>query len=101
MKESFLETLRKDAAETERPPREGAEAEEVMSPDSRPSSSKRHRAGQEARREGRGKGVKKSRTSGLPIVDIGSDEKETTVIPGDEGAGEKQFVFFTLTSPEF
>lgn len=45
VKESFLETLRKDAAETERPPREDAEAEEVMSPDSRPSSSKRHRAG--------------------------------------------------------
>jgi len=45
VKESFLETRRKDAAETERPPREGAEAEEVMSPDSRPSSSKRHRAG--------------------------------------------------------
>ncbi|RLM55758.1 protein phosphatase 1 regulatory subunit 3F-like [Panicum miliaceum] len=45
VKESFLETLRKDAAETERPPREDAEAEEVMSPDSRPSSSKRHRGG--------------------------------------------------------
>ncbi|KAF8660869.1 hypothetical protein HU200_057459 [Digitaria exilis] len=46
MKESFLETIRKDAAETERPPREEEEAEEVvLSPDSRPSSSKRHRAG--------------------------------------------------------
>nr|CAB3469930.1 unnamed protein product [Digitaria exilis] len=47
MKESFLETIRKDAAETERPPREEAEAAEevVLSPDSRPSSSKRHRAG--------------------------------------------------------
>ncbi|CAO1947739.1 unnamed protein product [Urochloa humidicola] len=47
VKESFLETLRKDAAEMERPPREDAEAEaeEVVSPDSRPSSSKRHRAG--------------------------------------------------------
>jgi len=73
----------------------------VVSSDSRLSSSKRHRAGQEARREGRGKGVKKSRTSELPIVDVGSNEKETAVIPGDEGAGEKRFVFFTLTSPEF
>lgn len=45
LKESFLETLRKDAAEAERPPREDAEAEGVVSPDSRPSSSKRHRAG--------------------------------------------------------
>ncbi|CAN6198379.1 unnamed protein product [Urochloa humidicola] len=47
VKESFLETLRKNAAEMERPPREDAEveAEEVVSPDSRPSSSKRHRAG--------------------------------------------------------
>jgi hypothetical protein len=48
VKESFLETLRKDAAEGERPPREDAEAEAegvVVSPDSRPSSSKRHRAG--------------------------------------------------------
>ncbi|CAL5037425.1 unnamed protein product [Urochloa decumbens] len=43
VKESFLETLRKDAAEMERPPQE--DAEEVVSPDSRPSSSKRHRAG--------------------------------------------------------
>lgn len=46
LKESFLETLRKDAAEVERPAREGAEeGEEALSPDSRPSSSKRHRAG--------------------------------------------------------
>ncbi|CAL5051716.1 unnamed protein product [Urochloa decumbens] len=47
VKESFLETLRKDAAEMERPPPEDAEAEAegVVSPDSRPSSSKRHRAG--------------------------------------------------------
>ncbi|XP_066375422.1 uncharacterized protein [Miscanthus floridulus] len=43
LKESFLEALRKDAAEMERPARE--EAEEELSPDSRPSSSKRHRAG--------------------------------------------------------
>ncbi|KAJ1258518.1 hypothetical protein BS78_10G081500 [Paspalum vaginatum] len=40
VKESFLETLRKDAAEMRE-----AEAEEALSPDSRPSSSKRHRAG--------------------------------------------------------
>ena len=45
LKESFLETLRKDAAEMERPAREESEAEEALSPDSRPSSSKRHRAG--------------------------------------------------------
>ncbi|CAD6337287.1 unnamed protein product [Miscanthus lutarioriparius] len=47
LKESFLETARKDAAEMERPAREEAEAEaeEALSPDSRPSSSKRHRAG--------------------------------------------------------
>ncbi|WVZ82031.1 hypothetical protein U9M48_029343 [Paspalum notatum var. saurae] len=46
VKESFLETLRKDAAEMERPAQETeAEAEEALSPDSRPSSSKRHRAG--------------------------------------------------------
>ncbi|TVU04308.1 hypothetical protein EJB05_50124 [Eragrostis curvula] len=46
LKESFMETIRKDAAETERPPQEEEEPEpEVLSPDSRPSSSKRHRAG--------------------------------------------------------
>ena len=44
LKESFLEAMRKDAAEAERPPREESEAE-LQSPDSRPSSSKRHRAG--------------------------------------------------------
>jgi hypothetical protein len=43
LKESFLETLWKDAApEMERPARE---ADEALSPESRPSSSKRHRSG--------------------------------------------------------
>jgi hypothetical protein len=43
LKESFMETIRKD---TERPPPPQEEPEpEVVSPDSRPSSSKRHRAG--------------------------------------------------------
>ncbi|GJN00613.1 hypothetical protein PR202_ga17808 [Eleusine coracana subsp. coracana] len=43
LKESFMETIRKDA---ERPPPPQEEPEpEVLSPDSRPSSSKRHRAG--------------------------------------------------------
>ena len=52
----------------------------VVSPDSRPSSSKGYRAaGQDARRGGRGKRVKKSRTLGHPIVDVSSDEKEASV----------------------
>jgi len=63
----------------------------VVSPDSRPSSSKLYRAaGQDARRGGRGKRVKKSRTLGHPIVDVGSDEKEaSSVDTRDEGAGKK------------
>ncbi|XP_062227539.1 uncharacterized protein LOC133925807 isoform X1 [Phragmites australis] len=52
LKESFLETLRKDAAETERPPGEEPEAE-LQSPGSRPSSSKRPRAGTASPSSGR------------------------------------------------
>lgn len=46
LKESFVETIRKDAERPPLPPPPQEEADpEVMSPDSRPSSSKRHRAG--------------------------------------------------------
>ncbi|KAL6606846.1 hypothetical protein ACP70R_042499 [Stipagrostis hirtigluma subsp. patula] len=45
LKESFAETLRKDAEGAERPPPRQEPEADAQSPESRPSSSKRHRAG--------------------------------------------------------